>query len=530
MSPSAPARKVYSLEKLLALRMEARAAGKTVVHCHGCFDIVHPGHIMHLQYARSLGDMLIVSVSADTEVSKGIDRPLIPDDLRAASLAALECVDCVYVNPQPTAVELLERLGPDVYVKGKEYEFNFDPRFAAERQVVEQAGGRVVFSSGEVVYSSTALIDGMLGKELFGDQKVRRYCQRHDAQVNSLSRLIARFRGRKVVVIGDYILDRYHFCDATGVAGEGPMMALRHIDCSDYDGGAAIIASHLCGLGAQATLVTALADDQASAGTEMRMRTGGINVQSVRCRRDLVVKNRFLVDQAKLFKVDEGSVSAADSRNEQLLADTILSAVEEGADAVIFADFGYGVISAGLLGKIMPELRRRVPILTADVSGRQGNLLCFQHVDLLCPTEREVRETLHDFSTGMGSVVWKLLESTGAKQAIITLGKRGLVTFARPRPPADPSGRLQSEYLPALSSVCVDPLGCGDALLAAASIALACGASLQQAAYIGAVAAAIEVRQLGNQPITADGLLAAVSAFAASSASTGPSADLAISA
>src|ERR1700733_12778785 len=97
------ARKIVSLEKLMATRLEARAAGKTVVHCHGCFDIVHPGHIMHLQYARSLGDVLVVSVSADSHVNKGVNRPLIPDDLRAASLAALECVDWVYVCPNPTA-------------------------------------------------------------------------------------------------------------------------------------------------------------------------------------------------------------------------------------------------------------------------------------------------------------------------------------------------------------------------------------------------------------------------------------------
>src|SRR4051795_7639865 len=129
-------RKVCSLEQLLEFRRAALADGKTVVHCHGCFDIVHPGHIHHLQYARSLGDMLIVSVSADSHVNKGVNRPLIPDDLRAGSLAALECVDAVYLNPQPTAVELLEQLRPDVYVKGREYERNFDPRFTAERDTV----------------------------------------------------------------------------------------------------------------------------------------------------------------------------------------------------------------------------------------------------------------------------------------------------------------------------------------------------------------------------------------------------------
>src|SRR3954468_15107888 len=122
-----PERKVLSLEQLLEFREAAQQAGKTVVHCHGCFDIVHPGHIHHLQFARSLGDLLIVSVSADSHVNKGVDRPLIPDDLRASTLAALECVDCVYLNTHSTATELLEALKPDVYVKGQEYARNNDP-------------------------------------------------------------------------------------------------------------------------------------------------------------------------------------------------------------------------------------------------------------------------------------------------------------------------------------------------------------------------------------------------------------------
>src|SRR5437588_151191 len=116
-----PEHKLCTLDELIHFRRAARDAGKTVVHCHGCFDIVHPGHIHHLQFARSLGDVLIVSVSADSHVNKGIDRPLIPDDLRARALAALECVDCVYINPHTTAAELLEALAPDVYVKGREY-------------------------------------------------------------------------------------------------------------------------------------------------------------------------------------------------------------------------------------------------------------------------------------------------------------------------------------------------------------------------------------------------------------------------
>src|SRR2546421_7084291 len=193
--------KVCNLQRLLQLRAQARADGRTVVQCHGCFDIVHPGHIQYLQFAKSQGDLLIVSVSADPQVNKGADRPLIPDDLRAASLAALECVDYVYVNPHPTAVELLNDLQPDVYVKGREYQNNHDPRFLAEPDAVTAHGGRVVFSSGDVIYSSSALIGGM-SAATFNDEKLRRYLDQYELGGKNLLQLVNEFAGKKVVVVG----------------------------------------------------------------------------------------------------------------------------------------------------------------------------------------------------------------------------------------------------------------------------------------------------------------------------------------
>src|SRR5688572_23992887 len=207
----APSRKICTQQQLLQWREEARQAGRTVVHCHGCFDIVHPGHIHHLQFARSLGDVLVVSVSADTHVNKGVNRPLIPDDLRAGSLAALECVDCVYVNPDRTAVGLLGQLRPDVYVKGREYERSNDPRFHAERDAVTRNGGRVVFSGADVVYSSTALIGSLGDSATFQDEKISRFRERYGLTGGNLRNLVATFEGRRVLVVGDYVLDRYHF-------------------------------------------------------------------------------------------------------------------------------------------------------------------------------------------------------------------------------------------------------------------------------------------------------------------------------
>lgn len=151
------------MAELLARVDDTRAAGQTVVHCHGCFDIVHPGYVRYLEFARQQGDLLVVSLTGDSDMGKGDLRPYIPQELRAENLAALQAVDLVYINPHPTACDLLEALRPDVYVKGHEYENSSDAGFLAERDIVLGHGGRVVFSSGDVVFSSTQLIE-LLGQ------------------------------------------------------------------------------------------------------------------------------------------------------------------------------------------------------------------------------------------------------------------------------------------------------------------------------------------------------------------------------
>lgn len=505
-------RKICLIDRLLAERESARQLGKKVVHCHGCFDIVHPGHIHHLQFAKSQGDVLIVTVSADPNVNKGVNRPLIPDDLRAASLAALECVDWVHVNDEPTAVNLLEKLKPDIYIKGREYETNHDPRFLAEKDAVMVNGGRVVFSSGDVIYSSTALIGQLEDRDVFDREKVRRFQDRFNLSPQYLHEVAGRFRDLRVVVVGDYILDRYHFCDASGVAGEAPMMSLRALSSQEYDGGAAIIASHVARLGASATLITALADDAISRDVQGRLAANGIDVQSSPQRRQLVSKHRYLVDQTKLFKVDDGAVHPLDSRDEQVFAERILQA-SAGADAVIFVDFGYGLLTAPLLDRVMPTLRKNVPIITADVSGVRSNLLRFANVDLICPTERELRQTLSDFSAGLTNVVYRLMAQTRAKQLLVTLGKEGLVAFDQFVPPTEEQSwerKLRSAYLPSLATHAVDPLGCGDALLSAATLVLAAGGSLHAAAFLGSIAAALEAGKIGNHPIEIEQLLSRI--------------------
>lgn len=520
MDPTAPSKsaraKILTRESLLARREAARREGRTVVQCHGCFDIVHPGHVRHLQFAARQGDVLLVTITADAEMKKGEGRPLIPQELRAENLAALDCVAWVYINPHATAEALLDELRPDVYIKGKEYEHNRDPRFAAEREAVERHGGRVVFSSGDVVFSSTALVAALERSADPFQSRLRRLIDEHDFSVERAGELIASFRGARVCVVGEVITDTYVLCDRPVVAGESPVMSLRPLEQRSYDGGAAIVARHLAAMGAAPVLVTALPRTTAAEALRQRLALDGVEVRWIDAEGPMLEKQRFLVGAQKVMKLDLVHPITLDAAaRERLVA--LATEAASGGEAAVLCDFGHGLLSGDVLGNLCRALRPLVRFLAGDVSGRRAGLLQMYDMDLLCPTEVELRESTHDYDASLNAVVWKLMEFTRTRHAFVTLGADGLIAFDRIPGTESLDGwasRLRGEHVPAVTPWAIDPLGCGDALLAAASLALTRGGNLTTAALLGSVAAGIEAQRLGNEVVSAADLRAGVARLA----------------
>ena len=157
--------KIHEVEELAVLLGELKVAGKIIVHCHGCFDLMHPGHIRYFQAARRMGDILAVTVTPDVYVDKGPGRPVFSESLRAESVAALECVDYVAINKWPTAEETLRLFRPDYYVKGQEFENLEDDtgKIQREHEVAREVGAEMRFTH-EVVYSSTKLLERYFGR------------------------------------------------------------------------------------------------------------------------------------------------------------------------------------------------------------------------------------------------------------------------------------------------------------------------------------------------------------------------------
>ncbi len=506
--PADPGQKILSLEALVTLRHRLRIEGRSLVVCHGCFDIVHPGHIRHLRQARTMGDVLLVSLTGDAHINKGAGRPLIPQEHRAENLAALDIVDLVYVDPNPTALSMLEAVEPDVYIKGREYENNADPRFRAERETVEKAGGRVVFSSGDVVFSSSALIDA-IGQSMDPfHSRLMMLLEDPKLSAGELDGVISGFRGKRVIVVGETIRDTYVVCDRPSVAGESPMLTLRPLETRCYDGGAAIIARHAAAMGARPVLVTALPEDDDAYEMRQRLTAEGVEVVALPAGGAIPEKQRFVVGTQKVVKVDLVRPYVLDATEQ----DRLVSLVEQlgGADVGIVADFGLGLLTSQTLRRVCQKLTKQCSFTAGDVSGSRANLLAMRGLDLLTPSESELRDALRSFDEALPAATLQLLRETGTGEAIVTMGPEGLVSFTpleEPVTEGDGFGsRLKAEHVPALAGAAVDQLGCGDALLTTVALARAGGAGAQASALLGAVAASVQAGRMGNLPVSATDL------------------------
>lgn len=159
MSENYAQEKLLELEALAERIAELRAGGEIVGLCHGCFDILHLGHLRHFIRARAQCDRLVVTVTPDEHVGKGPDRPVFTAAYRAELIAGLAVVSYVGVNRWPSAVETLRLLKPSLFFKGREYDLRpeqVNPNFLLERDAVREAGGDVAFTDGFVLSSSAA--------------------------------------------------------------------------------------------------------------------------------------------------------------------------------------------------------------------------------------------------------------------------------------------------------------------------------------------------------------------------------------
>jgi rfaE bifunctional protein kinase chain/domain/rfaE bifunctional protein nucleotidyltransferase chain/domain len=491
--------KIRTAEEIQAI-LGPRPRQKKVVMCHGVFDIVHPGHIRHLLYAKGKGDILIASLTCDEYVSKGEARPYVPHELRAANLAALEMVDYVLIDTQPEPLTNIATLQPDVFVKGYEYSAGgVHPKTREEIDLVASYGGEFVFSPGDVVYSSTQILAQY--EPPLRLEKLLTLMEGEGVTFDHLRQTLNSLPGTKVHVVGDLIVDKYSYCTLLGPSTKTPTLSVKLDQSQLFVGGAGIVAKHLRSLGAEVTLTTVWGDDPPAAFAAEDLLASGIHLNAV-CdpSRPSTVKERFWASNYKLLQVDTVDNSPLSSKYVQAVQERVR---DTPTDVIIFSDFRHGLFQSDSIGPLTKSIPSG-PVKVADsqVSNRWGNILDFKGFDLITPNEHEARHALGDQDSGIRSLARRLLIESKARCLILKLGERGLLAY---RHPLD---TLRSFfYIDSFVDRLVDPVGAGDALLAVTSLALARSQDLVQSAILGDLAAAVACAAAGNVPVGREEIL-----------------------
>lgn len=498
-------RKIKTREQLREA-IGPRPRTQSVIMCHGTFDLVHPGHIRHLMYAKSKGDLLVASLTSDAHINKAAFRPFVPQDLRAMNLAALECVDFVIIDPNATPIENLKFIQPDFFAKGYEYSAEgIHPRTREEMAAIESYGGQMLFTPGDLILSSSAIIDTMPPN--LAMEKLLALLDSEGLKFDDLRRTLENLGGRKVHVIGDTIVDGYTFCSLIGGTAKTPTFSVKYERQVDYSGGAAVVAKHLRKAGAEVVFSTVLGEDPLKDFVIKDLESEGIECRPIiDPTRPTTHKNVFISNGYRMLKVDKLDNRPISEKAVQQLQKQL---VESPADAVVFSDFRHGMFNKFTI----PQLTSAVPagamrVADSQVGNRWGNILEFQDFDLITPNEREARFSLGDQDSTIRPLALDLYRKANCKVLILKLGERGIITYRAPSP------EVRSFFtIDTFVDNVVDAVGAGDALLAYATLSMLETKSNVIGSILGSLAAAVACEHDGNSPVAPEDVLKKLNAL-----------------
>jgi len=469
---------------------------KVVVFVYGVFNILHPGHLRLLKFAKESGDYLVVAVSSDkmTNIENVLD-----EKMRLEFVQATNYVDEAFIldgNPE----DYIRERKPNIVVKGKEHEYGENK----ELEILKSYGGKLIFTSGMIGFSSLNLLRSDFENIEYSNIKhSTEYLDRHRIRDIDLVETIQDFKKLNVLVIGDTIIDEYVTCDPLGMSQEDPTIVVTPISTDRFIGGAAIVASHAKSLGANVTFISVLGDDEGYNFMQNRLSSLGVNLECYTdSTRPTTLKQRFRANGKTLLRLNHLKQHQIDKSIEEQILKNIEKEIEK-IDLIVFSDFSYGVLSDSLISGIEEIVGKHNTVMVADSqsSSQIGDISKFRGMNLVTPTEREIRLSLNDFDSGLVILSKALYKKSNPKYIVTTLGNEGIIIYD------STEKSIPTDRIPALNLYPKDIAGAGDSFLICASMALSLGVSIWQSAYLGSMAAAIQVGRIGNIPISSDEMI-----------------------
>ncbi|MFA5026827.1 MAG: PfkB family carbohydrate kinase [Candidatus Methylomirabilota bacterium] len=486
--------KILELDHLAERLAVLKAEGQRVVHSHGVFDLLHVGHIRHFELAKQMGDVLVVTLTRDEYVNKGPHRPAFPQDLRAEAVAALSMVDFVAINRWPLSVETIRLLKPDVYVKGSDYkraEQDITGGIVPETDAIRSVGGEIRFTE-DIVFSSSTLLNrhfSVFSPEV--DAYLDEFRKRHS--VDEILEWLGRAESLRPLVVGEAILDEYEFCEAIGKSTKDPVLAVLRRSQESCAGGSLAIANHLAGLCREVGLVSQLGEvDRHEEFIRSALRPNVRPTFLTRSGAPTIHKHR-IVDRysgSKLLEVYRMAEEAESPADRAALTAAIRGEVT-GHDLTVVADYGHGLLDADSIALLCDT----APFLALNVQSNAGNrgfnpISKYHRADYICLAKHEMEVETRLRNEDAETLVREVARRISCPRFTVTLGKEGSLHY---------DAATGITRAPAVATRVLDRVGAGDAVLAVTSLLVKLGAPWDITAFVGNVAGAHLVAELGNR-------------------------------
>lgn len=488
--------KFVTKKEFLQIRNVLKTENKVLVLCHGVFDLVHPGHILHLEQAKAMGDILVVSVTSEKYVRKGPGRPYFDDEMRIKFLEAIQYIDYVMLSEGFTVDDIVETVKPDIYVKGEEYTEPHNDITGAitdEQKLVEKYGGRIAFTYGQR-YSSTKLINNAL-RGL--PNEVRSYISEfsQNYSMDDIREYAEKVSSMRILVIGETILDKYAYCFIQGVLNKDRVYSARIQKWECYWGGALATARHIASFTPNVTFLSVIGKNQEIKERAEHELSGELKINLIPSESFPIIEKQYFLTEnerreeyRKFFAVNNlpEILEYSEKDREELLHK--LDAMVDDFDMVVVCDYGYGLLDCNIIDTLEHRAKCLAVKCFMDSSNTKPNLITkYQKMDYFLLDSVELNLIYTDYYETEKQKLRKLCEKLQAA-GWMTRGSSGAY------------GIDQKEIYdcPAFTLVVRDTMGAENAFLSAACLYAAAGAPIEVGTFIGNVAGALSTNVAGN--------------------------------
>ena len=486
-------KKIYDIKNLSQIISQKRK-DKKIVLSHGVFDLVHIGHIEHFKKAKSLGDILVVTITSDRFINKGPERPYFTSALRLSFLESIECIDYVSVLDAPSAIEGIKLIKPDIYCKGSDYKDNkkdITNKIKKEINEIKKNKGTIVYTD-EITFSSSKILNSSkIGVSENRHKIISSIKKKYSYE--DIEKIINQLASSKCLVMGEIIVDEYNFCEPLGKSGKDPIMMFSSLYIEKYAGGTAAIANHVANFANNVKLISTIGEKKDNLNFLKKNLNKSVSFEFfTKHNSPTIVKKKYIDDltKSKIIGFYHFNDEPLNIREEKKLIN-LIKKNDKKYDAVILADYGHGMISK----KIAKEICDKAKFLAVNAQINAANsshhtLDKYFKLDVMIINESELRHELKDRLSSVESLIKTFVKNKKLKFVVVTSGSRGAMLYD--------VKKNKVATAPSFTDKVIDKIGAGDAMLSIFSLVLQKTLDPELSIFLGSLAAAQTVQTIGN--------------------------------